>query len=240
MNLPPAFYFLPSHLRDTPEWSTSSSPLLIVSDTPAELVTFAITFAQHSHSNASLVLITSQDRSSFVSSLIHTSVSSPSSPLNSSLSILASDTITVYHVDTLAHLRVLLSSLQHSEVGFLGVDSFISLHEAGSELSAQGISRTLAAMIDIASSSNGVLAIRETSESIERTVPVLNPGVGRGLSQATVSVTRILGRWIRGVWNQEANVEGDYSAEWTSPGERWDVQWTFHDGEVDNIQFSIR
>jgi len=233
---PPTAFILPSRVYNISEWSTSLSPLLLVSDTPAELVTFGITFAQHSLRNGRYVLITSQDRVSFTSSLTSTLLTSESSPLSSTSSILASNCITTYHVATLAQLRVLLSTLQHSKVDFLGIDNFISLHEVAVELSAQGISRTIAAMINITSSSKGVLALREPRETIERSVPILNSGVTGGLSHATVPITCILGRWIRGFWYQESNGDGDCSAEWICKGEKWHIRWTLHDGQVYDVQ----
>jgi len=155
------------------------------------------------------------------------------------MSILASDCITIYHVETLPQLRVLLSFLQHSKIGFLGVDNFISLHEPASELTAQGISRTLAAMINITSSSNGILALREPRDVAMRSVPILNSGVGGGLSQATAPITRILGRWVRGFWHQQTNMEGECSAEWTCQGKKWSIRWTLTDGEIDDVQISV-
>jgi hypothetical protein len=236
MMTPPTAFILPSHIHNISKWSTSSSPLLLVSDTPAELVTFGIAFAQHSLRNGRYVLITTQDRVSFASSLTSTLLTSTSSPLASASSILASDCITTYHVDTLAQLRVLLSTLQHSKMDFLGIDNFISLHEVAAELSAQGISRTLAAMINVTSLSKGVLVLRESRQSIERSVPILNSGVSGGLSHAIVPITSILGRWIRGFWYQESNGDGDCSAEWICKGEEWHIRWTLNDGQVNDVQ----
>jgi len=234
---PPTSFFLPSCVTIPSHLSTSSHPLLITSETPAELVTFAVTFAQRSPENGRLILITTQDRTAFLSSLNSTLFTIHSSPLASASLILASDKVTLYQVETLAHLRVLLSSLQHSNVGFLGVDSFISLHETASELSAQGISRTVAAMVNVTSSTNGVLVLREPRESVERTVPILNSGVGGGsLSSATVSVIRVLGRWVRGFWHQDMSGEGNCSADWTCCGEKWRVEWSLQDGEIDDVQ----
>lgn len=237
---PPVSFFAPSRVNNPSEWSSASSPLLIISDTPAELVTFAVTFTQYSSLNGQHVLITSQDRNELRGSLTSTLLTSASSPLSYAPSILASNDVIIYHVETLAHLRVLLSSLQQSQLRFLGIDNFISLHETAAELSAQGISRSLAAMVNITSSTNGVLVLRETRESVERSVPILNAGVNAGLSHATVPITRILGRWVRGFWSQETNVEGECSAEWNCRGEKWYIRWTLHDGEVDDVQISSR
>ena len=234
---PPTAFFLPSRVNIPSNLSPSSHPLLITSETPSELITFAITVAQQPNRNGRLVLITTQDRTTFLSSLNSTLFTSHSTPLSSTAFILASDKVTLYRVETLAQLRVFLSSLQHCAVSFLGVDSFISLHETASELSAQGISRTLAAMVHVTSSSNGVLVLREPRESVERTVPILNSGIGGGsLSSATVSVIRVLGRWIRGFWHQGMSGEGNCSADWACLGEKWRVEWTLRDGNIDDIQ----
>lgn len=235
---PPVSFFVPSRTSNPVELPSASSPLLIISDTPAELVTFAVICMQYSPLNSQYVLITNQDRNALCGSLTSTLFTSSSSPLSSTLSILASNAITVYHVETLAHLRALLSSLQQSQVGFLGVDNFISLHETAAELSAQGLSRSLAAMVNIASSSNGILVLRETQELVQRSVPILNAGVSAGLSHASVPITRILGRWVRGFWTQEANGEGECSAEWTCRGEKWYIRWRLHDGEIDDVQIT--
>ena len=238
---PPTSFFLPLRVYNISQWSPASSPLLIVSDTSAELIiTFAVTFAQHSRQIGRNVIITTQDHATLLSSLTSTLLTSSSSPLSCAPSILASDAITVYHVETLAHLRVLLSSLQHSQIAFLGVDRFISLHGPAAELSAQGISRTLAAMINITSTSNGILALGEPRESVERSVPILNSGVSGGLSNATTSIMRILGRWIRGFWNQESNRDGECSAEWICKGEKWHIRWTLNDGEITDLHISTR
>lgn len=239
---PPTSFFLPSLVYTASEWPPTSNPLLIISDTPAELITFAVTLTQHSSLNGRHVLITTQDRDSLIASLnTSTLLTSPLSPMSTTRSILASDAITVYHVDTLSQLRILLSSLQHSKVGFLGVDNFVRLHDMAVELSAQGISRTLAAIVNIISSSNGSLVLREPRYSVERSVPILNSGVNSGgLSHATVPITRILGRWVRGFWNQESNGEGDCSAEWVCQGEKWNIRWTLHDGEIGDVQISKR
>jgi hypothetical protein len=234
---PPTSFFFPCRLNFPSDLSPSSHPLLVTSQTPAELVTFAIKFAQQSPRNGRLVLITTQDRTTFLSSLNSTLFTSFSSSLASTSLILASDNVTLYQVETLAHLRVLLSSLQHSKVAFLGVDSFISLHETASELSAQGISRTLAGMVNVTSPTNGVLVLREPRETVELTVPILNSGVGGGsLSSATVSMIRVLGRWVRGFWHQDMSGEGNCSADWTCCGEKWRVEWSLQDGEIDDVQ----
>lgn len=232
---PPTSFFLPSRVNVASDLSPSSHPLLITSESPSELVTFAITYAEQSPQNGRVILITGQDRRVFLSSLNSTLFTSPSSPLSSTSLILASDTVTLYLVETLAHLRVLLSSLQHSQVGFLGVDSFISLHESASELSAQGIGRTLAAMVNV-TSTRGSLVLREPRESVERKVPILNSGLGGSLSSTTVSVIRVLGRWVRGFWHQDMSGEGNCSADWTCCAEKWRVEWTLQDGEIDDVQ----
>src|SRR5579859_95300 len=236
---PPTPFFLPSHVPNTSTLSPSSLPILITSNTPAELITFAIAFVQSIPAAGSFVLITTKDRESLITSLSAGLIaSSSSSPLTSTASILASNSITLFFVETLAHLRVLLSSLQHSIVAFLGVDGFIGLHDAAGEMSAQGISRTLAGMVNITSASCGVLVLHETRDSIERSVPMLNPGISGNLSHSTAPILRILGRWVRGFWNQSAIVDGEGSAEWICLGEKWHVRWTCMDGEVDDVQIS--
>lgn len=133
---------------------------------------------------------------------------------------------------------MLLSNLQHSKISFLGVDSVISLHDAASELSAQGIGRTIAAMVNITSASKGVLVLRESSDMVERSVPILNAGVTGSFSHSTVPIIRILGRWVRGFWNQLVNDEGECKAEWRCRGEKYQIQWTLDDGEIDDVQIS--
>ena len=237
---PAVSFFLPSRVQNPSEWPSASSPLLIISNTPVELITSAVTFPQHSSVHGRHVLIICHRRNALLESLTSTLLTSPLSTLNSAPSILASNAVTVYYVETLAHLRVLLSSLQQSDVAFLGIDNFISLHETAAELSAQGISRTLAAMVNITSSSNGILTLRESRESVERSVPILNSGVSGGISQAMIPIIRVLGCWVRGFWSQETNVEGECSAEWTCRGEKWHIRWMLHDGEIDDVQISIR
>lgn len=237
MTAPTSFLF-PSRVPISSPLSQLSHPLLITSETPTELVTFAITFARHAPSDGSLVIITSKDRVKLLSCLNSTVLTSYTSPVASTSSILASSRVTVYHVDSLAQLRVLLSSLQHSSVAFLGVDSFITLQEGGSELSAQGISRTLAAMVNIVSSSKGILVLGETRESVERSVPILNSGVSGISTHSTVPMHRILGRWVRGFWTQETNVDGDCSAEWICQAKRYHIRWTLDDGEIGDVQVS--
>ena len=234
---PPTSFFLPSRVDIHEGLSSSSNPLLITSESAAELITFSITFARQFPQNGRVVLITTQERAVFLSSLNSTLFTSTSSPLASASMILASDTVTLYLVETLAHLRVLLSSLQHAKVAFLGIDSFIFLHEGASELSAQGISRTLAAMVNVTAPSKGILVLREPREWVDRTVPILNSGLGgASLSSTTVSVTRVLGRWVRGFWHQDMSGEGNCSADWTCCGEKWRVEWNVQDGEIDDVQ----
>jgi hypothetical protein len=234
---PPTSFFLPSRVNTISDLSLTSHPLLITSETAVELVTLAITFAQRFSQNGRLILITTQERASFLSSLNSTLFASPSSPLSSTSLILASNAVTLYQVETLAQLRVLLSSLQHSKVAFLGVDNFVSIHEVASELSAQGISRTIAAMVSVVCKTKGVLVLREPRESVERTIPILNSGVGGGgLNNATVSLMRVLGRWVRGFWHQEMAGEGICAADWTCRGEKYRVEWNLQDGEIDDVQ----
>jgi hypothetical protein len=233
----PISYFLPSNAPSVSSLFPSTHPLLITSDAPVELVVLALTYGQQLASDDRLVLITSRDPASLLPSLETSLLTSASSPLTSVNYILASRSITLYHVETLADLRVLLSSLQHSKISFLGIDNSISLHESASELSAQGISRTVAAMVDIASSSKGVLVLNESYESVERSVPVLNPGLGSGLGHSTVPIIRVLGRWVRGFWKQGPR-EGDCFAEWTCQREKQRVRWTLHDGEIDDVQIT--
>lgn len=236
---PPTSFFLPSHIPVSSGLSSCVHPILVVSETRVELVTFAITFARFSATGRS-VLITTIDNSSFVSDLKSSVSKFPSSSLNSTSLILASDAITVYHVDSLPQLRALLSTLQHSNIRLLAIDGFISLHEPESEMSAQGISRTLAAMVNITSSSNGVLILREPQSFTDISIPVLNSGVGGGLSQTTVPMNRVVGRWVRGFWIQGADKDGDCSADWISRGQKWHVRWTLRDGEIDDVQVSLR
>jgi hypothetical protein len=136
-------------------------------------------------------------------------------------------------------LRVLLSTLQHSKVSFLGVDGFISLQEEGSELSAQGISRTLAAMVNIASCSNGVLVLRESPETVERGVPTLNAGISSTMGHSSVKILHILGRWIGGFWRQDEINGVECSATWICRGEKLHIEWTSLDGEIDDVHISI-
>lgn len=133
---------------------------------------------------------------------------------------------------------MLLSSLQHSRVAFLGVDSFIPLQEAGSELSAQGISRTLASMVSIVSSSKGILVLGETQGSVEQSVPILNSGVSGISTHSTAPMRRILGRWVRGFWTQETNADEDCSAEWICQGKKDHIRWTLNDGKIDDVRVS--
>lgn len=136
-------------------------------------------------------------------------------------------------------LRVLLSSLQHSKVSFLGVDGFVSLQEEGSELSAHGISRTLAAMVNITSSSNGTLVLRESPANLERGVPMVNAGISGALGHSSVKVLQILGRWMSGFWTQEENAGVEYAATWICWGVKSRISWTLLDGEIDDVQISI-
>ena len=136
-------------------------------------------------------------------------------------------------------LRVLLSTLQHSKVSFLGVDGFVSLQEEGSELSAQGISRTLAAMVNITSYSKGVLVLRESPETVERGVPTLNAGISGTMGQSSVKILHILGRWMGGFWIQEEIVGVECSATWICRGEKLHIEWTSLDGEIDDVHISI-
>jgi hypothetical protein len=237
---PPTSFILPCRLYNILDLDKTSIPLLITSNTASELVTFAVTYAQSSSpAKGRHVLITSQGRDTLTSTLTSSLLTHASSFLHSTLSIIAADTITVYYVDTLAQLRVLLSTLQHSKIDFFGVDSFLHLHEPAEEFSAQGLSCTLAAMVQIASSSNGVLVLREPHAAIERVVPILNAGVGSNTaSLATTPVLRILGRWVRGFWNQETDGEGEGSAEWVCLGAKWKVRWTLLDGVVADVQMS--
>ena len=239
---PPTPFILPSCVYNSLPLPKTSTPLLITSSTASELVTFAITYAQSSPANGRHILITSQDRATITANLTSSLLGHASSFLDSPPAIIAADTITVYHVATLAQLRVLLSTLQHSTVDFLGVDTLIRLHEVAEELSAQGLSRTLAAMVRITSSSTGILVLREQPAAVNRAVPILNAGVSPGgtLSPATAPILRILGRWVRGFWNEvTSDGDGEGSAEWVCRGERWRVQWTLVDGAAENVQISL-
>lgn len=116
------------------------------------------------------------------------------------------------------------------------MDGFLPLHQQAEEFSAQGISRTLAAMVQIVSSAAGVLVLREAPEMIGMGVPILNAGVTSGIAGATAPVLRVLGRWVRGFWNQEVDGEGENVAEWICRGEKWRVTWTLREGEIDDVQ----
>ena len=239
---PPTLFILPSRVYNPLPLPKSSVPLLITSSTASELVAFAVTYAQSSPPKGRRVLITSQDRATITANLTSSLLGHASSFLDLPSTIMAADTIAVYHVATLAQLRVFLSNLQRSSIDFLGVDNFIRLHEVAQELSAQGLSRTLAAMVRITSSTTGVLVLREPPASVNRGVPILNAGVGPGgsPSPATAPVLRILGRWVRGFWNQvTSGDDGEGSAEWVCRGEKWRVQWTLGDGAVENVQISL-
>jgi hypothetical protein len=235
----PTSFFLPTDNAGV-SLAPATQPLLITSNTPIELFSFALTYAQNVPSDARIILITSKDRATLTIALNSSLLTSQSSPLTSTHSILASNSITLYYVETLAQLRVLLSLLQHTKVAFLGIDNSIPLHESASEWSVQGISRTIAAMVNITSVSRGVLVLNESHESVERSVPVLNPGVGGGLSHATTLVIRVLGRWARGFWSQGRHGEGECFAEWTCDGDKRHIRWTLHDGEIDDVHIATR
>jgi len=236
---PPVSFLLPSSIYIGGDNSLDCHPLLITSDSSAELVTLTVTYAQHVPQEGQYIIITAQDKATFASSLSSSSLlTSPGSPLASTSAIIASNRITIYHVDTLAHLRVLLSNLQHSRISFLGIDNMISLHEPASEMSAQGVSRTIAAMVNITSLSKGILVMREPRGMIERSVPILNAGVSSSFSHSSAPIIRILGRWIRGFWTQIVNEEGECKAEWRCRGEHCQITWTLYDGEIDNVQIS--
>jgi hypothetical protein len=234
----PLSFILPSRFPGPSAPSGDCHPLLITAPTPAELITYALSFVQSQSRDGRVVLITSQTRESFQQSVrLSDSITSLSSPLCSTTSILASRKITAYFVETLAHLRVLLSHLQHMEISFLGIDSLIAVHESAQELSAQGISRTMAAIVDIVAT-NGVLLIREPTSSVDRSVPILHAGIEGGLNQSSISITRILGRWIRGFWTQHSTDETQCTAEWTCKGTRERISWTAYNGEIDNVHIS--
>ena len=237
---PSTSFILPSNVNPRDELTATSHPLLIVSKTPIELVTFVINYARGTSLDDRIVFITTQNKSAFTSSLVSSVFFSSSSSLTSASSIFASDNVTIYHVDTLAHLRVLLSSLQHSPTKLLAIDNFVSLHEQAAELTAQGISRTLAAMINIISCSSGILVLREPQHIVDQSVPVLNSGISTSLSSSTVPVNRVLGRWIRAFWLQGDNSEGDCFAEYRCQGKRWRVTWTLQEGQVNDIQILPR
>lgn len=238
----PTSFILPTSSSTHPSTSDLSPhafPLLINSQTTCELITFAITFAQYVPSDGRLVIISGKPRNELLSSMSASLFTACSSSFTSTSAILAADKITLYHVETLAMLRVLLSSLQHSKVSFLGVDGFVSLQEEGAELSAQGISRTLAAMVNITSYSKGILVIRESPANVERGVPVLNTGIHGTLGHSSVKILQILGRWMRGFWKQEEKIGGECSATWICRGENSHIQWTSRDGEIDDVHISI-
>jgi hypothetical protein len=235
---PPIPFFVPSGVSIIQETSFDSHPLAIISDTPAELLIFAIVHAQQHPDGGRYVLITAQDKAMFASTLSSSLLTSPASPLTSTRAIIASNRITLYHVETLAHLRVLLSHLQHERISFIGLDKILSLHESASEISAQGISRTIAATIHITSMSKGILAMREPREMVERSIPILNAGVSSNFSHSTAPMLRVLGRWIRGFWTQIVHDEGECQAEWRCRGETSQITWTLNDGEIDDVQIS--
>ena len=232
---PPTHFVLPSWISSS-EASIPAQPLLFFADTATQLVSFTLTFSQKLPTGSKAVLITSNDRETFASSLSSSLFTSLSSPHSSNASILASHNVTIFYVETLAQLRVLLSSLQHLRIAFLGVDSFISLHEPAAELSAQGISRTLAAIVNITVASKGFLALREPKEWADRSVQMLNARVTPGLSPATTPVIRILGRWVRGFWCQDTDGEGECSAEWNCQGEKWEIRWALYEGKINGVQ----
>src|SRR5579862_5691586 len=76
---PPVSFFLPSRISIGHDTLSDSHPLLITSDTAAELLTFAITYTQHKSEDGRYILITSQDKATFTSSLSSSILTSSSS-----------------------------------------------------------------------------------------------------------------------------------------------------------------
>jgi len=193
--------------------------------------------SQYVPTAGSLVLISTKSRAELVSSTSSSPFTS-SFLLTSTSAVLAANKVTLYHVESLAMLRALLSSLQHCNISFLGIDSFVSLQEEGSDLSAQGISRTLAAMVNVSSCSKGILVLRESPPGVERVVPMLRAGRSDSLGHSSINVLQILGRWMNGFWYQEENTGEECSATWICRGEKSHIQWKSLGDEIEDVQIS--
>ncbi|MCJ1325654.1 hypothetical protein MMC10_002317 [Thelotrema lepadinum] len=141
--------------------------------------------------------------------------------LNPTIKLIArSKHVRVAYVPTLRHLRAYLSSLNSREAAMeantrLAVLNLLELHRSTSEFSAQGISRTLALLVDTASQNDARLDIlegieyREVDEASGRPtshfnegVPILNgstrsTGDERVWAGRTVEIGSILAKWCK-------------------------------------------
>ncbi|KAI5804998.1 hypothetical protein EDC01DRAFT_626901 [Geopyxis carbonaria] len=146
--------------------------------------------------------------------------SDPTEPdLTPTLEVIAhSINLNVVFVPSFLHLRAYISTIQPEPPGppgLLAIWGLIAAHHDTSELSAQGIGRTAAAVIDAGLRSGKRVVLGEgwcerqdcNNEEIDRMnwidaeVPILNAtvkadGLDGGVSARTVAVRGVLGRWF--------------------------------------------
>ncbi|KAA8904659.1 hypothetical protein FN846DRAFT_24086 [Sphaerosporella brunnea] len=128
------------------------------------------------------------------------SASACTSPPTTLQTLAASSRIDVVFAPSLLHLRAYLSTITSSpradadERGVLAIWGLIAAHKETAEYSAQGLGRTLAAMVE----TGREVTIADGDENWwEAEVPVLNKIGGSGLEGRGVGLERVLGRWFR-------------------------------------------
>ena len=158
---------------------------------------------------------------------------SPHAFLSPTIHLLAtSKRVQLAFTPTLSHLRAYLATLtpevnidpsrrllEHSQNGDINlvISGFLVLHDSRQELSAQGISRTMAIAVEIARLRNMKLIVTECKPGVtldedaldpsleipwDRIVPLLNgtdldPSRNRPWNGPTIRIGRVLGRWCR-------------------------------------------
>ena len=63
-------------------------------------------------------------------------------------------------------------------------------------------------------------------------------GMSTPTNTVRIPVSRILGRWIRGFWNQFDESDGEGTAEWKCKGTYEKISWRVNTKGIDNVQIT--
>ncbi|EMR09232.1 hypothetical protein PNEG_02567 [Pneumocystis murina B123] len=156
--------------------------------------------------------------------------------------ISASEYIDLIYVPSLRGLRAILSVYHYSSsLNRLAIWSFLKIHEASGEFSAQGLSRTIALAIEACRNENIIfcdsISIKSLIQLLNSSTKVSGISVCSAIRQITVET--VMERWISAFWEiVSLNEQGIGYGIWKYRGEHWKVCWKDSgNGEISDIEY---
>lgn len=159
--------------------------------------------------------------------------------------ISASEYIDVVYVPSLRGLRAILSLYHYSSFlsqNILAIWSFLKIHELSGELSAQGISKTMALAIEASRNKNIIFC---DSIPLESPIQLLNSstkisGISICSAIKQITIATVIERWVTAFWKIiSLNEHGNGCGIWKYCGEHWKIYWKdAGNGKISDIEYT--